>query len=148
MVEPIFSEQAERCLVGAVLLDPEWLDKVGDLPPAAFYQFAQKTMWEELLKMRELGMEIDLLLFLERLKKVRKLEAAGGHEEVARMVEYALASSCAPAYRDIVVEKWLLRIVWQVGAKMQEAAKDERDVKQIVSAIKRKIDLIEKHLSE
>ena len=63
------SVQAERSLLGCLMLDPTLVQKVKDvLNPEDFYAGAHRRIFEMLLRMHESGDAIDILTVTERLR--------------------------------------------------------------------------------
>jgi replicative DNA helicase len=111
---PPHSEDAERGVLGAVLLDAE---KVMDLcierqlVPDSFYIPAHRSIFDAMLSMSRDGRPIDLLTVGERLKAAGLLDRVGGAQALHRIVDATPTSAHAEYYINIVRDRHLLRLV-------------------------------------
>jgi replicative DNA helicase len=111
---PPHSEDAERGVLGAVLLDSE---KVMDLcierqlEPESFYIPVHRAIFDAMMGMNREGRPIDLLTVGERLKAAGLLERVGGAPALHRIVDATPTSAHAEYYIDIVRDRHLLRRV-------------------------------------
>jgi replicative DNA helicase len=111
---PPHSEDAERGVLGAVLLDSE---KVMDLcierqlVPESFYIPVHRAIFDAMMGMNRDGRPIDLLTVGERLKSAGLLERVGGAPALHRIVDATPTSAHAEYYIDIVRDRHLLRRV-------------------------------------
>lgn len=111
---PPHSEEAERGVLGSVLLDGE---KILDLcverqlTADAFYLPAHRTVFETMLEMSREGRPIDLLTVSERLQSAGLLERVGGPTALDRIVDATPTAAHAEYYIGIVRDKYLLRCV-------------------------------------
>lgn len=109
---PPHSEEAERGVLGSILLDA---DRVLDLcierqlRPESFYLPAHRAVYEIMLEMKRDGRPIDLLTVTERLRSLGLVERVGGPTALDRMVDATPTPAHAEYYIDIVRQKDLLR---------------------------------------
>ncbi len=111
---PPYSEEAERGVLGAALLDPDRVIDLcieNNLGTEAFYTPTHRVLFDLLVKMREQNRAIDLLTMSQRLKDLGLLEQAGGAAYVEQLVESTPTAAHAEYYIDIVRQKFLLRCV-------------------------------------
>ena len=119
---PPHSEDAERGVLGAVLLDAE---KVMDLcierqlVPESFYHPAYRAIYDAMLEMSREGRPIDLLTVSERLRGGGVLDRLGGPTALNRIVDATPTSAHGEYYIDIVREKDLLRRVIQAAREAE-----------------------------
>ena len=70
------SDEAERSVLGAVLLDNNQFHKAQELlAPAAFYSTRHRTIFQTMEGLMEGGTAIDLVTLKDRLENSRSLEA-------------------------------------------------------------------------
>ena len=111
---PPHSEDAERGVLGAVLLDA---DKVMDLcierqlAPDSFYIPAHRVIFEVMLELAHGGRPLDLLTVGERLRSTGLLDRIGGPTTLHRIVDATPTSAHAEYYINIVRDRHLLREV-------------------------------------
>ncbi len=111
---PPHSDEAERGVLGSVLLDGE---KILDLCverqllPESFYVPAHRTVYETMLEMSRERRPIDLLTVSERLQSAGLLDRVGGGTALDRLVDATPTAAHAEYYIGIVRDKFLLRCV-------------------------------------
>ena len=102
--------EAERAVVGSILLLPEIFDEVALLVrPSDFYDDANRQIYEHLIAMRDVGQSIDLMVLVDRLKKAEIYESVGGAAYLAEVGKQVPTAAHAQYYAQIVAEKALLR---------------------------------------
>ncbi|MGE0609179.1 MAG: replicative DNA helicase [Pirellulales bacterium] len=101
---------AEKGVLGSILLDPEVCDDVAMLlRPDDFYSDAHQKLYAHLQTMHSEGKRIDSTLLVERLNKAGELDAIGGLAYLAEVVEAVPFASHAVYYAQIVQDKATLR---------------------------------------
>ena len=124
---PPHSEDAERGVLGAVLLDA---DKVMDLcierqlAPESFYIPAHRSIFAVLMDMSREGRPIDLLTVGERLRNGGLLERIGGPAALNRIVDATPTAAHAEYYITIVRDKHLLRMVIDAARSAERTCYD------------------------
>ena len=113
MRTPPYSEEAERGVLGSILLDAS---RVLDLcvenglaTPESFYVPAHRTLYSVLQQMSTRGEVVDMLTVLERLRAEALLDAVGGAAFLEGLVDATPTAAHAEYYIDIVRQKALLR---------------------------------------
>ena len=102
---PPNSPDAEKGVLGSILLEPKRIDEVGTLLPEDFYADAHQRLFRHLRVMRDAGEKIDLTLLSERLKQAGDFEATGGIAYLAEVVHSVAVSCHARQYGEIVAAK-------------------------------------------
>jgi replicative DNA helicase len=111
---PPHSEEAERGVLGSVLLDA---GRVMDLcvesqiVPDSFYVPAHRTLYEALCGLHAKTAPIDVLTVSEALRSAGRLEEIGGSAFVDQLVDGTPTSAHAEYYIDIVRQRHILRTV-------------------------------------
>jgi len=93
---------AERWVIGSVLLSPAGLDKLAFLQPADFYSQAHATIYRALVAMRDAGQSIDTGLLTKRLQAAGEWERVGGARALAEILDAVPVSQHAAHYGRIV----------------------------------------------
>ena len=110
---PPYSEEAERGVLGSILLDAaRVLDlcvENGLATPESFYVPAHRTLYGVLQQMSSKGEVIDMLTVLERLRAEGLLDGVGGAGFLEKLVDATPTAAHAEYYIDIVRQKALLR---------------------------------------
>lgn len=111
---PPYSEDAERGVLGAALLDAARVVDLAverGLSPAAFYVPAHQVLFEMLAAMLHEGRPVDLLTVGDRLRAAGRLDEIGGAAFLERLVDATPTAAHADYYIDIVRQKHLLRLI-------------------------------------
>jgi replicative DNA helicase len=117
--------EAERAVLGSILLLPEVFDEVALVIRAnAFYDDANRKIFEQLLEMHDSGQRVDLMLLVERLKKADCYESVGGAAYLAEIGRQVPTAAHAEYYAKIVADKSVLRSLIHAGVDIQNGAYD------------------------
>lgn len=111
---PPHSEEAERGVLGSVLLDADRVMDLcveGQLSSEAFYVPAHRMVFDAMQELLRQASMIDALTVVERLRVGGQLEAIGGGAFLDRLVDATPTSAHAEYYIDIVRQHHLLRSV-------------------------------------
>lgn len=109
---PPYSEEAEKGVLGSILLDPERVIDIcleQQLIPESFFVPAHRVIFQALVEMSKSGEAIDILTLAERLKTMTQLDRVGGSVYLDRLVDSTPTAAHAEYYIDIVRQKHLLR---------------------------------------
>ena len=95
---------AERSVLGAVLLENAALDRLGTLEPADFSSEAHRRAFEAMQAMAGHGQPIDFLTLQDHLRARGLLDKAGGPVAVSALPDAVPSAANADAYARIVRE--------------------------------------------
>lgn len=133
---PPYSEEAERGVLGSVLLDPvDSLLKVQDsgLCPESFYDRRHQALFQELQAMLSANVPMDAITIGEWLKDRNLLDRCGGYDYLIELQAETLVPAHVGFYSGIVAEKKLNRAIIEISAKMMdEAYTAERSGKELL----------------
>lgn len=116
--------EAEKGVIGAVLIDPRlWLD-VEALPPSAFFRDAHQRIWTKIAALALRGAAIDMLTLKDELARSGDLDAIGGPAYIAGLTSGVPRASNIIGYADVVRRNADLRRVIQTGSYLLERAYD------------------------
>ncbi len=136
---PPHSEEAERGVLGSVLLDAAHVLDLcieAQLTPDAFYIPAHRLIMEAVLDMARDGRPVDSLTVTERMKGVGTLEKAGGPLFLDGIIEATPTAAHAEYYIDIVRQKHLLRMIIDKARRAEAACYTEQgDATVVLSAV-------------
>jgi len=126
---------AERCVLGGLLLDSSRRDEVlAILKPTDFYTDAHAKLFGHLAAMHNDNRPIDVKLLVERLRQAGDLEAIGGMTFLAEVAHAIPVTRHVVRYAEIVREKSTRRKILRAAAAMLDAANDPTaEVEGIVS---------------
>jgi replicative DNA helicase len=128
---PPHSLEAERALLGAILLERESLPKAIELlKPADFYKEGHRKIFDSMVGLFERNEPVDLLTVSEELRRRSELEEIGGPASLAGLVEEAATAAHLLSYGGIVREKAILRELIRIATEIigqSYAARDDVD---------------------
>ncbi len=123
---PPISLEAERAVVGSILLDSQSIHKVIDvLNPKDFYDTKNELIFNALLSNFNNGKKLDLLTVAEYLENNKKLEIAGGRVYLASLINTVATSSNILGYSEIVKDKSIRRQLLEAQHKNLLTISDE-----------------------
>jgi replicative DNA helicase len=133
--------EAERSLLGSLLLDPQLCDDVALVVKADdFYSDANRILYGHIIAMHEDGKRVDSVLLTDRLRQEGSFEAVGGAAYIAEVLQSVPYASNAVYYARIVRDKATLRALIHAGTEILRDAYDETaDPQEIVSQSEQKI---------
>lgn len=138
---PPQSLDAERALLGALLLRPEAIHDVSDtIKGGSFYAEKHRLIFEAMRDLVERGEPIDLLSLSSRLEAKGELERIGGRAYLAELSGTAPSPGNFAHYADLVARKHVMRALIDASYEITEAAYDEaRDTTELLDDAEKKI---------
>lgn len=116
---PPNASELEIQVLGAIMLDSMvFSDIVTILKPEFLYKVANRTIFSALVNLDSRHEDLDALSVIEELKRMGKLDAAGGVEYILRITESIASSASAKRYARIVYEKYILRQLISIAKEM------------------------------
>ena len=145
------NDEAERSVLGAVLVDNRHLDEVSDiLRPDDFYRAPHQRIFRSMLEMAQDSLPIDVLTLGERHVGDSVIDAVGGVAFLSRLMDgipkLVNVRHYASIVRDRAIRRQLVRAASELGA---EAALGESEVQDVLGSAARRIaDIGERHLQQ
>jgi replicative DNA helicase len=139
---PPHSLEAERAVLGALLLDPAAISEAVGIPltPEDFYRDHHARVYKAILALYERSERADVITLKEELAKRGELDQIGGQSELARLFDYAVTTANLEHHARIVVDKALLRRLIQVSHQtVREAAGQRDEVREILDRAESRI---------
>ncbi|MEM7113004.1 MAG: replicative DNA helicase [Chloroflexota bacterium] len=100
---PPHSIEAEEAVLGSLLIDPEAIYEVaGFLIPDAFYRVQNRWIYEAMLRLNNRRDPIDFITLTEELRRLEKLEDAGGEAYLIGLINTVPTSINAEHYARVV----------------------------------------------
>lgn len=97
--------EAERGVLGAILLDPHLCDDVATIiRPGDFYLDKHRRIYKSLLDMNAESKGVDLTLLVEQLRSTNELEEVGGEAYLAELMQSVQVTAHAIYYAKIVAQ--------------------------------------------
>jgi len=125
---PPQSLEAERAVLGAILLEPALLPRAIELLiPDEFYKEAHRKIFAAMIRLFERGEPADAITVTETLRREGVFEEVGGHTVLATLQEEGTVATQFTAYTGIVREKALLREMIRVAHEIVEEGYEATD---------------------
>ncbi len=136
--------EAEQRVLGALLLDGGEGGTVANvmevLRPEHLYRMSHRVIYEAMISLFERNDPIDLLTVVDVLKKMEKLEEAGGPEYVSRLADDVSSVRRAVVYAKLIRATFLQRSLIQTSNAIAERAfSDSEDVDILIDDAERAI---------
>jgi replicative DNA helicase len=135
------SLEAERSVLGAVLLDNQALNRAQELlHPEDFFREAHRTIWQAMAGLSERCVPIDLVTLREELDRGGLLETIGGPAYLASLVSGLPRTAHVGHYAEIVKQKSISRRLAESAARIERAAlRDDKDPETLLDEAERAI---------
>ena len=117
--------EAERCVLGAMLLNPDAIDRAIDVlrhDLTVFYQDSHHRIYGAMLSLHENRKPIDAVTLMDELEKRECAEMVGGAGYIAELAESVPTSANVEYYAQIIVDAAILRRIIVTAANMASAA--------------------------
>ncbi len=125
---PPHNIEAERLILGAVLLDNEALAKSLTLiKPNDFYQHSHRKIFDTMVELFEQSQVIDLVTLSQELTRKEELDNIGGAAYLMALLESVPTAAHVTAHAKIVKEKALLRRLLNAAAQITAEGYEDRD---------------------
>jgi len=123
--QPPCSLEAERAVLGSLLLLPETCDEVALLVrPEDFYDDAHARIFRHILALHNEGRQVDPTLLVQQLKDAGEYEAVGGAGYLLELGQAVSTAAHAEYYAQIVRDKGLLRALIRVSTDILKESYD------------------------
>ena len=123
--QPPWSQEAERSVIGSVILDPARFEDVAFLKSTDFYDRRHGILFRHLAALHRAG-AIDATLLLERLRESGELAQIGGPADVLEITQAVQGPAHAAHYAKIVKDRSLKRaLIRRMTEGLQEVYSDQ-----------------------
>ncbi len=141
---------AERAVLGALLLDPDAVIQVVDLLIAThFYDESHRLIYDSMVSLYTARQAVDALTVAHELKRKKKLESIGGASTLVELSNGVSTTGNVLHYARIVRGCALRRMIISLSAEFTNLAFDEsRELSDVVNQVEREIfALTENHVT-
>ncbi len=115
------SIEAEQCIIGSILIDPNCISEVADkLRPSHFYVEKYSAIYEIMLSMFSTNKSIDFVTVLEAVKAHGVFDEAEGKRVLFEMTQLVPSTKNIGEYTKIVIEKSSLRRLLEACADISK----------------------------
>jgi hypothetical protein len=142
---PPHNLEAERAVLGGILLDPALLTRAVEagLLPDQFHKDGHRQVFEAMTRLFKRGEPADTLMVAEELRRVGELEDAGGQAALATLMEDATVATQFGSYVGLVIHHAQKRTIAQACHTAAMAAMDGGEPGDIIGALRRQLAHIE-----
>jgi len=134
---------AEAAVLGSMIIDPECIGEVIEqLETSAFYRVEHQMIFDALIALYEKskGTGLDGVLLRDELEKRKQLEAVGGVEYLAKIIDSVPSSANVMYYAGIMKDKLLLReIIAAASGILDDAYNESGEAGEKIDEAERKI---------
>ncbi len=118
---PPFSKEAERSVIGGLMLDNSFRDEINILlKPYDFYLPEHRELFEIMMELSENGYPLDFVTLSNALEDQKKLEKIGGLAYLSDLVKNTPSALNIKAYAEIVREKAILRQLLSASSEIAD----------------------------
>jgi replicative DNA helicase len=142
--------EAEKSLLGSILLDKEAIVKIADfLRPEDFYRPNHKEVYQAMLSLYESKNPIDIVTLSNELEKTKKLKEIGGASYVTNLANSVPSSAHAVQYAKIIQSKATLRRLISASQRVMEMGYDQKkNIEEILDGAEKTIfEVSQAHLA-
>jgi replicative DNA helicase len=130
---PPNNREAERAVIGSILINAEALDEVLEiLKPQDFYDAQHEKIFAAIVKLAENRQNVDTITVSDQLRKSNDLEAAGGALHLVDIVEAVPTAANVVYYANIVKDRSarrrLIRVTSSIVVKGYEGEPETREL--------------------
>lgn len=124
---PPHNEEAERSVLGAVMLNKDVLSEVlEEVTADDFYNEGHREIFRAIWELYKDNCAVDMLTVCEELKKRKALDMAGGRAYIATLTAEVPSTANAVEYAKIVAEKATLRQMIRTSEDITEKGYDAK----------------------
>jgi replicative DNA helicase len=138
---PPHNEDAEKSVLGSILIDKNSIHRVADLlVPDDFYVPIHEIIYRYIIELYEKRQPIDIMSVTNILKEKKLLQEIGGSSYLADLTSHVTTASHVDHYAQIVKEKKVLRDLIRTSGEITEHAFDEgQEFEDLIDGIEQKI---------
>lgn len=116
----------EEVVLGAMMIDKKGVDDVIDILSAeVFYKESHQAIFEAVLLLFENSEPVDLLTVSAQLKKMQKLDVAGGDFYLIQLTQKVSSSAHIEFHARIILQKYIQRSLIKISSEIIEESYDE-----------------------
>ena len=125
---PPQSIDSEKAVIGSIMLRKDAMHEIEDvINPDSFYSEKHRIIFQAMLDLSLKNEPIDMLSLSTKLSEQKLLEAIGGNQYLAEIVNLVPSSTNVKHYANIVQKKYVLRSLIEAADYVSELAFEESD---------------------
>jgi len=118
----LFSVDAEQTLVGALLIDGDAIDRIGDLPESAFYLDDCRRIFGAIRQVASSGSAVDVVTVGEALQARGDADSVGGFAALVELANACPSTAAVTHHAAIIRDRSLQRRIAAAAAEVHEVA--------------------------
>jgi len=119
--------EAEKAVLGSILIDSQSLNKIGDLlKPESFYDLRHQVIFHNILHLYRDGKAVDVLTLTSELKKEKKLKQIGGSSYLSEIISEVPSTSNTEQYAEIIQECYIRRELISLSSNIDKESREEQ----------------------
>lgn len=123
--KPLYSVEAERSVIGSILLDGDLVSSVSEIVCADdFFRPEHCIIFNSILSLADSCESIDVVTVSEWIDKNNSLDDIGGIGYLLEIADSTPSASNVLSYAEIVKERAILRRIAALGSQVSEVARD------------------------
>lgn len=127
------SEASEKVLLGVLLVNPKVrADLLDRVQPEDFFLASNRAIWEAVRNLRDKRREPDVLGVSEELERTGKLEAAGGYEYLASLMDGIPGALETQSHVSRIADKATLRAILYAANEIEESVFSGADPQEVL----------------
>jgi replicative DNA helicase len=136
------SVEAEQSVLGALMIDNDALDRIGNLRPEHFYRYDHRIIFEAIQKLIVSNRNADMITVLESLQASGHAETAGGLPYLNSLFANAPGAAGIARWATIVIDRWKLRGILSATDEITELVHNRagKTVAEIISEAQAKFE--------
>src|SRR5712671_527879 len=120
------SVDAEKGVIGSILIDTEVYDLVSDLLKSDdFYREAHRIIYQTIVNLVSQGMSPDYLTICDEIERIDKLDQVGGASYITSLINCVPTSGSAEHYANIVARTAINRKLAHAAGMIAQLAYDQ-----------------------
>ena len=120
---PPHSIEAEQALLGALLIDNQAFDKIGDLVTGEdFYRDDHRRIWRHIVKLVENNQPADIVTVADSIERSEDKDKTGGPAYLAALAQNTPSAINVRRYAQLVRDRSVQRRLGQVATEIAESA--------------------------
>jgi len=118
--------EAEKAVLGAILIDNQTLNKITDLlTPDSFYDLRHQIIYHSIVSLYRDGKAVDVLTLTADLRKEKKLKQVGGSSYLSEIISEVPSTNNVEQYADIIKECYVRRELIELSGKIDSSSREE-----------------------
>jgi replicative DNA helicase len=149
-ISPPHNREAEEYILGGVLMENSSFDTVSEIiSPADFYAERNRIIFEEMVRLMDKGLPIDLVSLTEAIEARGRLDKVGGASYISQLADNIPTTANIEYYARLVREKCILRsLITGAGEIIKSARSPVGEVSDVLDSAEQIIYAINKQVKD